>query len=93
MPDNPSLKSWHGCVPALLHYGERRTPEQCNGYPWAAGPNCYPILAAIPLKEPVPIAHNGQALKWKLGEEELKKIEAQMPERIEPIVHDISVLG
>ena len=93
VPDNPSLKSWHGCVPALLYFAERRTPEQCNGYAWAAGPNCYPILAAIWLKEPVPIAHRGQALKWKLGEEELNKIEAQMPERIEPIVHDISVLG
>ena len=48
---------------------------------------------AIVLKQPVPIAAKGQAITWELGEEDLSRIEAQMPENRAPIVHDLSVLG
>ena len=93
VPHNPDFENWHGCVPVLLYYSGRRTPEECNGYPWAAGPICYPIQGAIVLKQPVPIAAKGQAITWELGEEDLSRIEAQMPENRAPIVHDLSVLG
>ena len=44
----------------------RRTPKQCNGYPWAIGPVCHVITHMKWLKEPVDIPQKGQGAFIKL---------------------------
>ena len=61
---------------------EIRTPEQCNAYSWAKGPECHIISHTCTLAEPVSIQKpNAAAVRWTIkNEDEKKLIEAQLPD-------------
>ena len=61
-----SLDHLRGKAVCMVRLAEHRTPEQCNGYPWAIGPVCHVITHVKWLKEPVDIPQKGQGPFIKL---------------------------
>jgi len=76
-----SLDHLRGKAVCMVRLAEHRTPEQCNGYPWAIGPVCHVITHVKWLKEPVDIPQKGQGPFIKLYAEKPKKPEQALCHR------------
>jgi hypothetical protein len=76
-----SLDHLRGKAVYMVRLAEHRTPEQCNGHPWAIGPVCHVITHVKWLKEPVDIPQKGQGPFIKLYAEKPKKPEQALCHR------------
>ena len=87
------MEKCYGRVIGLIYIDAVRTPEDCNGYPWAKGPYCHVITHSISLQEPVPIAKpRCPGSIWSVtSEEERQRILAQIPDG-PPTRHDLTPL-
>eukprot|EP00929_Paragymnodinium_shiwhaense_P081072 TRINITY_DN42349_c0_g1_i1.p1 TRINITY_DN42349_c0_g1~~TRINITY_DN42349_c0_g1_i1.p1 ORF type:complete len:322 (-),score=95.30 TRINITY_DN42349_c0_g1_i1:213-1178(-) len=78
-PDAPPEDAMRGGIIGGLMYieEEERTPEQCLGDPWAAGPRCHAISKVISL--PRPVSCGGSGGLWPLPEVVREEIVEQLP--------------
>ncbi len=89
------MEKYYGHVCGFIFIASIRSPEDCNGYPWAKkGQHCHVIMHSITLTEPVPIEKpQNPGSRWSIkSQDERQRILAQIPDG-SPTCHDLAALG